>query len=218
MVSSSAADSAPSRSALTAAAAWRCSSRGHLAFEGRQVLAARGPRPAPRGSVRACTWARASSGVVVAQHRRPSGSRSAASSRLDRTAPRPRARPHPGRPPVSSATRAISAGQAGRLGLEGGDHVDVGRRIQGGHDGAAPLAQHARGPPGPLDQPLDPAQGAGQVLLAARGQLGRGGGGLRIERLEGRVELVLLVAADGQVVRRPSGAGLDSSASSAPAR
>ena len=97
------------------------------------------------------------------------------------------------------------AGQAGRLGLEGGDHVDVGGGVEGDHDGPAPFAQHARQAPGPLDQALHAGQGAGQVLLPAGGQLGRGGGGLGVQELEGGVELALLVAADPHVGRRRSG-------------
>ena len=66
------------------------------------------------------------------------------------------------------------SGQVRRLGLEGRDHVDVRRRIERSDHGAAPLAEHTRGPPGPLDQSLHPAEGPGQVLFAVRGQLGRG--------------------------------------------
>ena len=59
------------------------------------------------------------------------------------------------------------AGQARRLGLEGGDHVDVGGRVERGHHATAPLTQHAGEPTGPLHQSLHPAQCVGQVLLAA---------------------------------------------------
>ena len=102
------------------------------------------------------------------------------------------------------------AGQARRLGLERRDHVDVGRGIEGGHDPPAPLAQHAGQPARPLHQALHAAQGVGQVLLAARRQFRRGGGGLGIELLEGRVQLDLLVTADGQVLhgRQAPGAQL----------
>ena len=97
--------------------------------------------------------------------------------------------------------RGQLAGQAGRLGLERRDHVDVGGGVEGGHHGPAPLAQHAREPAGPLHQALHPAQRVGQVLLAARRQLGRGRGGLGVELLERLVQLALLVAAHGQALR-----------------
>ena len=97
-------------------------------------------------------------------------------------------------------------GQPGRLGLEGGDHVLVGRRVQCGRDAAAPFAQHAGQAPGPLHQTLDPAQGIRQVLLPARGQLGRGRRRLGVELFEGGVQLDLLVPAHGQVLPR-AGAG-----------
>ena len=96
-------------------------------------------------------------------------------------------------------------GQACRLRLERRDHVDVGVGVERGHHGPAALAQHAREPPGPLHQALHPAQGIGQVLLAARRQLGGGGGGLGVELLESHVQLALLVPAHGQVLRRRSG-------------
>ena len=99
------------------------------------------------------------------------------------------------------------AGQAGRLGLERRDHVDVGGGVERRHHAAAALAQHAGEAAGPLHQSLDAAQGVGQVLLAARRQLGRRGAGLGVEPLERRVQLLLLVAADGQVLRRRQAAG-----------
>ena len=49
----------------------------------------------------------------------------------------------PGRPPRPRWPEL--AGQAGRLGLERGDHVDVGRRVEGAAT-TAPLAQHAGRP------------------------------------------------------------------------
>ena len=98
-------------------------------------------------------------------------------------------------------------GQAGGIGLEGGDHIDVGRRIEGGDHGPGPLADDARGAAGALDQPLHAAQGAGQVLLAARGQLGGGGGGLGVESLERLVQLAFLFLAHGQVLGRGAAPG-----------
>ncbi len=197
VVSSSAAASAANRSALTAAAAWRCSSEA--TWRSRVVVSWRSRASARlRGSLRACTWARASSGSpspnTAAQRRRRAASSSSTTSASASSSAAP------GSAAVSCATEGDLAGEARRFGLEGGDDVDVGRRVEGGHDGPAPLAEHTRGPPGPLDQALHPAQGAGQVLLAVRRKLGRRGGGLGVERLEGLVQLALLFVADGQVV------------------
>ncbi len=89
--------------------------------------------------------------------------------------------------------------QAGGLGFQGRDDVDVGVGIEGGHDGPAALAQDSRRAAGPLNQALDSTQRAGQVLLAPGGQLGRSGRGLGVEGLERLVELQLLVPADAQV-------------------
>ena len=91
------------------------------------------------------------------------------------------------------------AGQARRLGLERRDHVDVGRGIERGHD-SPPRSRSTPVSPAPLHQSLHAAQGVGQVLFAARRQFRRGGGGLGVELLEGRVQLDLLVTADGQVL------------------
>ena len=99
------------------------------------------------------------------------------------------------------------AGQAGRLGLERRDHVDVGGGVEGGHHAPAALAQHAGEPAGPLDQSLHATQGVGQVLLAARRQLGRRGGGLGVELLQRLVQLLFLVPAHGQVLRRRQATG-----------
>ena len=103
--------------------------------------------------------------------------------------------------------RGQLGGQAGRLGLEGRDHVDVGGGVERGDDGPPPLAQQGRRAPGPLDQALHPAERVGQVLLAARRQLGGGGGGLGVELLERLVQLALLVPADGQALRGRPAAG-----------
>ena len=78
----------------------------------------------------------------------------------------------------------------------------VGGRIERGHHGPATLAQHPRGATGPLHQALHPAEGAGQVLLAVRGELGRRRRCLGIERLERGVQLALLLLADAQALRR----------------
>ena len=213
--SSSAADSLSSRSALTAAAAWRCSSaasrasRAVMSCCSRATARARGSRARPH-------LGQGVLGQVVPEHvgpalpeRRLLGVEHAGLG-LQLGLRRVRRR-------LVGRQRDLG-GQVRRLGLEGGDHVDVGRRIERGHHGAAPLAQHARGPPGPLDQSLHPAERPGQVLLAVRGELGRGGRGLGVEHLEGGVELALLLAADGQALGWRRVRRLDSSASSVPAR
>ena len=92
------------------------------------------------------------------------------------------------------------AGQAGRLGLERRDHVDVGGGIERGHHAPAPLPQHAREPTGAFHQPLDSTQRVGQVLFAAGRQLCGGRGRLGVELLERGVQLLFLVATDGQVL------------------
>ncbi len=92
--------------------------------------------------------------------------------------------------------------QASRLGLEGRDHVDVGRRVEGGFDAAPSFAQHAREAAGALDQSLHPAERVGQVLFPARRQLGRGRRRLGIQLLEGGVQLALLVPADVEALCR----------------
>ena len=177
--------------------------------------AARAPRRAPQGvhvlllpRRAACHQLGAATdpgdrlvGRVVAQNRRPplpQRRHLLVQGRLRRVQLDPLGRP--ARLLVHLGRRQL-ARQAGALGLERGDDVDVGRRIERGHDGPAPLAQEGRGAPGTLDEALHPAEGVGQVLLAARRQLGGGGGGLGVEALQGVVELALLVPAHDEALR-----------------
>ena len=60
------------------------------------------------------------------------------------------------------------------FGLEGGDHVGVGRRVERLGQRPLTLAEHTREAAGPLDQALGPTQGRGQVRLALCGHLVRG--------------------------------------------
>ena len=62
-------------------------------------------------------------------------------------------------------------GQPGALGLEGRDHVGVGRGVEGLGQGALPLPEHPGQAAGPLDHPLGPSEGGGQVGLALGGHL-----------------------------------------------
>ena len=91
-------------------------------------------------------------------------------------------------------------GETSGLGLEGGDDVDVGGRVERGGRGPGPLAEDALKAAGALDQALHAAERVGQVGLSSRRELGGGLGGLGVELLEGGVELALLVAAHGQVL------------------
>ena len=70
---------------------------------------------------------------------------------------------------------------AGALGLEGGDHVGVGRSVEGLGQRAQALAQHAGEAAGPLDHALGPTEGGGQVGLALGRQLVNGALGVGVE-------------------------------------
>ena len=68
--------------------------------------------------------------------------------------------------------------QMSALGLEGGDHVGVGRSIERPGEGALPLPDHAGQPAGTLDHPLGPPEGGREVGLALGGEFA--GGPLRV--------------------------------------
>ncbi len=122
---------------------------------------------------------------------------------------RRRARPARARPRLLLGLgRDQLAGQAGRLGLQSRDHVDVGGRVQRGHHTPAPLAQHTGQATRPLHQSLDTTQRVGQILLTTRRQFSRRRGRLGVEQVQRLVQLALLVAADPEVLRRrrPPGA------------
>ena len=209
-------DRAASRSALTAAAAWRCSSAATRSSRAAMSCCSRASAR-PRGSVRACTLARASSGSSS-----PSTAGPALAQRrlflLQPPVPRPRARPAPGRPPSPRAR--------GRSRRPGGPPRPRGwrpRRRRPPHRarprrrGPAP-ASTPEVPRARSTSPCTPAQGAGQVLLAVRRQLGRGATRPRHRAPRGprgaRAPLRGRWSGSGPPSRRRA----DSSASSAPAR
>ena len=105
-------------------------------------------------------------------------------------------------------------GQAGPLGLEGGHHVGVGRRVEGPGQRALPLPEHAGEPTGPLDHPLGPPERGGQVGLPLGGQLVGRALRVGVEGAQRRGEpallgpLLLLVA---EARRRAGGRGPSSS-------
>ena len=198
----------PSRSARTAAAGVALLERGAPARSSavrsccsrpsaRAERARCGPAPGPCACVRASSAARAP---------RPSARRSAASS-ASRAASAASSSARSGAPPASSSASAAASSLARRA--ASASRVETTSTSAAASRAATTPRLRSRRTPevptGPLDQPLHPAQGVGQVLLAARRQLGRGGGRLGVERLEGLVQLALLVAADGQVLgRRPA--------------
>ena len=104
--------------------------------------------------------------------------------------------------------RGQLAGQAGRLGLERRDHVDVGRGVERGDDRPAPLAQHGRACPGPAR----PGPAPGPSALA-RSSSRRDDSSAVVEVASASscsrrlVQLALLVAADGQALRGGPAAG-----------
>ena len=127
--------------------------------------------------------ARASSAARASAPSRPAACVSAASSSTTGPRSAARARPRSGSAAASASASRELGGQARRLGLEGGDHVDVGRRVEGGRDGTAPLAQRRpQVPRARSTRPCTRPSAAGQVLFAVRGELGRGGRGRLVER------------------------------------
>ncbi len=75
-------------------------------------------------------------------------------------------------------------GQMGRLGLERGHDVGVGRRVERPGQGALPLSEHAGEPPRPFDHPRRPTERGGEVGLALRRERSCGALRVRVELAE----------------------------------